>query len=586
MKKHNIYTCILLFIILSLFLQSLNAKTDIMPLSKIQSGMKGYGLSVFKGIKIEKFNVEIIGVLHKSRPRSGLILAKIKGDVVNKAGVIAGMSGSPIYINNKLIGALAFSWTFSKEPIAGITPIEDMLDIFKFPSTKKTLHFEPSPQKKYAHQKINNSSMELIQTPLIFQGVSQQMIDYFTKDLEELNFMPINGSSDGTAYESPKEFKPGAAVGVNLITGDLNVSGIGTVTYVDKNRLLIFGHPMFYSGQTDMPLSHAYIHTVLPSIRTSFKIGSATKIAGRIYQDQLAGLAGNLNEKAKMIPVHISMDYFNQKERYNYNLIRSYFFLPQFLTMAVYRSMEMTGGYWEKNTLDFNFTIKFNNNKKINLANSFSSLRTADSMKGSLMYLFGPLQHLMINKFQEISIDDINIDIKIKKKITIAEINSIQAIKKTYTPGETVKLKVKMTPYKGKSIYKSVSIKLPYNINLPKITLFVTGDQERQFIDYILSPHKYRPHSLEQLIELYNGLAKSTDLAIWTFLKDKSIIAQGDRMENLPASYYSILQNSLESGTHKALFQIKDKIPTKYIIQGSAAISLDIKKDLQYKTKP
>lgn len=554
---------------------------NILTMDEIKPGMKGYGLTVFKGIKIEKFEVEIIATLKNIRPRTGLILARLKSDVTDKAGVIAGMSGSPIYINNKLIGALAFSWAFSKEPIAGITPIEDMLKILSFKTTNHSYNFEPGYHK--ASFKNNDHSVKLIKTPLIFQDASQELISTFRKDLQEMNFVPLSGGGNTSSYEVPKEFKPGAAVGVNLVTGDLNISGIGTVTYVNKDKLLIFGHPMFFSGSSDIPLSHAYIHTVLPSMYVSFKMGSATEIAGRIYQDQLSGLAGTLTEKAKMIPVNINLNYFKQKDNFNYNIIRSYFFLPRFLTMVIYKSVEMTGGWLEKTTLDFTFDIQFNNNKSIKLKNTFASLSTSENIKNSMLYLLSPISHLMVNKFKDVQINNIKIQINIDNKIKIAEIESVKAIRKIYKPGETLKLRVKFKPYKKKIFYKNISIKLPHNLPQRKITLFITSDQERQFIDYMFSPFKYQPQSFKQLINLYNKLAKSTDLSVWTFLKDKSIIAKGDIMENLPASYYSLLQNSLETGMERSLMQIKNKIPVDYIVTGSAAITIEIKKKLHYK---
>lgn len=580
MKRKIIYLLSVIFVMV-VFTCNLNAENqDIMPMDKIRPGMKGYGLTVFDGIKVEKFDVEIISVLKNIRPRSGLILARIKSDTIDKAGVIAGMSGSPVYIDNKLIGALAFSWAFSKEAITGITPIEDMLKVLEHKSTNHSFNFEPG-NKVYANAK-ENKSLELIKTPLFFQGVSQNIIDIFKGELTKMNFIPMSGSGDSSDYEVPEKFQPGSAVGVNLITGDMNLGGIGTVTYIDKEKMLIFGHPMFFSGYSDMPVSHAYIHTVLPSLYVSFKLGSITKITGRVYQDQMAGLACNLNERAKMIPVKIGLDFFDRKDSFNYNIIRSYFHLPVFLSLAVFRSLEMLGARFEKNTLNFTFNIKFNNNKTVTLQNTFSSLSTMDSMANSMVYLLNPISSLLINKFEEVQINGIDVDIKMDNTIKIAEIENVVAMKKVYKPGETLNLKVKLKPYQGKVFYKTISIKLPLNLPERKFVLFVSSDQERQFLDFMLSPGKYRPKSLEHLIELYNSLANSTDMAIWAFLRDKSIIAGDHVMDNLPSSYYFILQNSLETGMQKSLMQIKNKISLNYVVVGEAMLTIDIKKDIEY----
>ena len=236
--KNSLTNIITILIFLSSFTMLLADEKNILTMDEIKPGMKGYGLTVFKGIKVEKFEVEIISILKNIRPRTGLILVRLKSDVTDKAGVIAGMSGSPIYINNKLIGALAFSWAFSKEPIAGITPIEDMLKILSFKTTNHSYNFEPGYHK--ASLKNNDHSVKLIKTPLIFQDASQELISTFKKDLQEMNFVPLSGGGNGSSYEVPNEFKPGSAVGVNLVTGDLNIRGIGTVTYINKDKLLIF----------------------------------------------------------------------------------------------------------------------------------------------------------------------------------------------------------------------------------------------------------------------------------------------------------------------------------------------------------
>jgi len=578
--KHKVINLILIFLLFNI--PHLFAQTNILPLNKIKPGMKGYGLTVFKGIKIEKFDVEIISVLRNIRPNSGLILAKIKNKIIDKTGIIAGMSGSPIYINNKLIGALAFSWSFSKEAIAGITPIEDMLKIFKFSNQKHSFNFEPK-NKEYVWINPRNG-IQTIKTPLVFQGISQQTIDLFYDKLTKMNFLPIAGggiNASPNEYEIPKKFQPGSAVGINLITGDLNLSAIGTVTYVNKNKILIFGHPMFYSGTSDLPLSYAYIHTVLPSLYVSFKIGTSTKVVGRIYQDQLAGCAGILNQMPKLIPVSVGIKFFNQQNTYHYNIIRSYHYLPTFLMLAIFRSMEMIGGWDEKNTLSFNFIIKFNNNKKITLKNTLSALSTRETMVNSMLYLLSPLSYLLENKFENVQINNITANIEISEKIRVAEIKKIIAPKKTFKPGETLKLKVEIKPYKQKSFFKTINIKIPKNLKQKRLIIVVSSDMERQYIDYLLTPIKYQPQSMNHLIHLYNTLAKSTDLSIWAIVRNKSLVINDSVLENLPSSYYYLFQNSLETGAQRNIMQIKNKISLNYVITGASMLPIEIKKELE-----
>ncbi len=573
---------IILFILIFTNFSLFAGEPEILPFDKIRPGMKGYGLTVFKGNKIEKFDVEVIAVLKNKSPKSGIILIKLlKNDVIDKAGVIAGMSGSPVYINNKLIGALSTAFPYSKEPFAGVTPIEDMLKIYELDMDNSSFNFEPDNNRTFAQAGEGSESMQIIKTPLVFHDTSQKMIDTFKGDLKKMNFLPFSSSAGGWDYEVPKKFEPGSAVGVNLITGDLNIGAIGTVTHVDKEKLLIFGHPFFQSGKTDMPLAHAYIHTVIPSLAVSFKMGSITKIRGRVYQDQASGVAGILNKEAKMIPIKVDLDYFNNRDSFNYNIIRSYYYFPLFLNMAISSSLEMLGGDLEKNTIYFTFNIKFNNNKTITLKDTYSSLSTRYSMMASTSYLMSPIINLLSNEFEDVQINNVDIKIKLDNTIKIAEIKKVSANKKQFRPGEKIKLKVKLKPYQGRPFYKSISITLPPNLPEGNFSLFVSSDKERQFIDYMFSGAKYQPQNMEHMIKLYNSLAKLTDLSVWAVLRDKSIIAQDQVMENLPSSYYSILRNSLETGMQRSMMQIKNKIQADYIIVGSAILSIKIKKDLR-----
>ncbi len=576
MKKF-IIPLIVLFLSVNIFAKKYS---DIMPLNKIKPGMKGFGKTVFQGIKIEKFNVEIIGVLKGVRPKSGLILAKISGKTVDKAGVIAGMSGSPIYINNKIIGALAFSWAFSKEPIAGITPIEDMLDIWNM---KKPQHLDSFNMNYfnnlYADSDDKNSNLKPIATPIMISGLSEHSINIFKKDFADFNLIPMLGGSAGNdnSLPVPKKFEPGAAVGVNLISGDLNASGIGTVTYVDKNKILIFGHPMFFAGNIDIPFSYAYIHTVLPSLYVSFKLGQSTKIAGKLYSDQLAGVAGTIGATPSMIPVSVNINFFKNIKQFHYNIIKNYNFLPMFLGMSILKSIEMTGGKGEQNTLLFKYKITFSNGKVISLSDSIASFNSGQSIRNSLMFLFSPISAVLLNQFKTVSISDIKINIKITPKIKIAEIKNIIINKKEYKPGDTVVLNIKIKPFKEKPFYKQLKIKLPFNIKNGKFPVIVSSARERQYIDYLLSPKKYVPQSFDQLIDIINSLANSTDISAWGIIRDKGLLINGQQLNHIPPSYYYMYKNSMETGASRTFVQIAENMPLDYIIVNDAIVNLKIK---------
>ncbi len=584
---------LIIFYFLFIFLSAINIckaginnkDGNILPLSQITPGMEGYGKTVFQGTKIEKFKVKIIGVLKNIRPGTGLILAKIGGNkVIDKAGVIAGMSGSPIYINNKIIGALAFSWAFSKEPIAGITPIEDMLKIFdlKYPTTNINQYYnyynnEDGPSDLKSDNNLYNNLVP-IATPITIDSLSENIIDMFKDDFKKYNLIPMmGGGGSDNSLPVPSKFEPGAAVAVDLVRGDLNLSGIGTVSYVDKNKILIFGHPMFFAGNIDIPFSYAYIHTVLPSLYVSFKLGQATKLAGRLFSDQLTGVAGIIGEKAEMINMDVNLNIFNNKLNYNYEIIKNYKFLPMFIGMSIAKSIEMGGGRLERNTLQFKYDIYFDNGKKITLSNSVASLSVDKSVINSIRFLFGPISSLLINQYKKVNINKIDVKINILKSIKVVTIKDVIVNKKYYKPGDTVIATIELKPWQKKSFFKTIKIKLPYNLKDGMFPLIFSSAQERQFIDFFLSPAKYQPQSFEQLIRLLNSLQPTTKLSVWSILKNRSLVINGEELKNLPSSYYYIYKNSIESSAQKSFVQLIQDYPQDYIIANDKMIKIKIK---------
>ncbi len=563
--ERSIKLCIIILLVFS----KLAPGVDTLPPDKIKPGMKGYGKTVFKGIKIEKFDVEIISVFRNIRPGGDLILAKLSGSVISNAGVIAGMSGSPVYINNKIIGAVAFSWKFSKEPYCLITPIGEMLSML----TNKTY-------KDYEFGMIyENKNIKPVATPLIFQGISPAGIEIFSEELKNYNLIPVAGSGNIEDLDVPDKFEPGSAVAVDLVTGDLKISAIGTVTYTNNGKILLFGHSMFSSGKIDAPFSFAYIHTVMPSILHSFKLGSATKFAGRIYQDTLTGLAGKIGEKPSMLPVKINFNFFDKFKTYNYKIVDNIKLIPMLLSYCTIGAVEKTGAWITGNTLKFNVKIKFNNGKEINISRQIVSSSLPQSIKTLMTYIFTPISDFFWNRFRKIKISKIELNLKVEPDIKFAEIIGAFVTKKEYGPGDKVKVYIKLKPFRKRIETRIIEIKLPSALKEGTYMLFVSDAFTRQLVDSYLSPAKYKPYTFEQLINLYNKMEKSTDLSVWGFKPSYGITLNGEILDSLPSSYVSIFKNSVSTGALPAFFQIESKIPTNYVLTGSKTIIIQIKKN-------
>ena len=304
---------------------ALSAQTALFPLKDLKPGMRGTGRTVFNGSNVEDFNVEILGVLDNIGPKESLILARLSGGPLEHTGVMQGMSGSPVYIDGKLIGAVAMAFPFAKDPIAGIRPIEAMLRT----STAATpLPSSPSPapaipaaraalalNERDLTRRIprpepalgTDARMIDIATPLSFGGFSRATLDTFAPQLRSLGLEPRQGVTSGGKLEpvmgNPADLKPGSMISVQLMAGDLSVGADGTVTHIDGNRIYAFGHRFLDIGSTALPFARAEVLTLLANTNTSFKISSAKEWMGTIYQDRNTAVAGELGKRPPMVPV-------------------------------------------------------------------------------------------------------------------------------------------------------------------------------------------------------------------------------------------------------------------------------------------
>src|SRR5258708_22694176 len=334
-----------------------------MPFSQIRKGMHGYGETVFDGTRLERFDVEITGVLQNIAPGQDLILAKVSGPVIDRGGVIEGMSGSPIYIDGKVIGALAYSWQFAKEAIAGITPIDEMLKIAQVDGGPAGAMIAATPRmsgNEFLQALVEHKTTEKFETmmssltgaspassvggakpiavPLSMSSFSADTLGRFGKYLDPLGFMPVpagaSSTSKTTNTPASKEFAAGDAIGAVLLRGDFNVAATGTVTYIDGDRVYAFGHPFLDMGVVAFPMAKSEIVGVMPSLASSFKFANTGSVVGAFRQDRAVGIMGVMGEKADMIPVDIEVEGSGPAQKYHVDVLRHSQLTPLILAMA------------------------------------------------------------------------------------------------------------------------------------------------------------------------------------------------------------------------------------------------------------
>ena len=555
----------------------------------LKPGMKGYGLTVFKGQKIQKFNVEILGVLKNTRVKGDLILAKLSGGPLAETGVIAGMSGSPVYVSNKIIGAVAFSWSFAKEPIAGITPIHDMLSLFNqslptnsFKGIPNYLNNESENNSSIKIQNFQNQNFVLkrISTPMVVTGVDEKLINVLSLKFNDTEFLPIQGGS--TAFESNLQtnFEPGSAIAIRLVTGDLNISGIGTVTYKKGNKLLIFGHPMFQRGYFHYPIAPANIITIFPGYQLSFKIGSAGPIVGQTVQDRQYAVSCEVGPKPTMLPVHITQNYGDNVYTYSYKIINDYLYTQRFLTTCIVSAITHDKSPREKNSFYISAKISLNDGKQLILSNLYSELTTLINVYDAISDLTMPIQKLILNPFKSVEITNIDITIQQSDKIHIAEIKNFKLLNrgKIY-PGDTLNMKIFLQPYQKSIITTNIQIKLPASIKPGMLTLFLSSAKEEKMTDTFFAPDRFNPQTYDQLLNFFQDQDRNNEFVLWGLAKSPGLYIKGEKFPDLPQSKFKILQQSNEDSESVMAVKFKKKITTPYVLYNYKKLNIKISKN-------
>ena len=374
----NRFTLLLSTILIALvaniaFAQAPPKAPELFPLEDLRPGMKGTARTVFSGSETEEFGVEILGVLPGfPGPRQSAIIARLSGGNVEKTGVFAGMSGSPVYIDGKIVGAIAFSFPFSKEPIAGITPIKQMVELFNMgseglkPKEPRVVSFsqlagtdwKPNlPKPAVSSVKLMTAApfnlplqlwgqqMSPIATPLVFSGISQETLSAFTPQLIESGMLPVAGVGGAAAITPLAEvngntFPAGSSISVQLVRGDYSLAAAGTVTMRDGDRIYAFGHPFLSLGASDMPMSESSVVTVISNMNNSFKLAVPGRMVGSISQDRASGIYGLLRQAPKMIPVKVNLHTSRDKtDTYNYELANDSFLTPLLLNITLFNTI-------------------------------------------------------------------------------------------------------------------------------------------------------------------------------------------------------------------------------------------------------
>jgi hypothetical protein len=528
--------------------------------------MHGTGRTVFAGNRIDEFQVEILGVLANIGPKESLIIARLSGGPLEHTGVMQGMSGSPVYMDGKLVGAVAMAFPFSKDPIAGIRPIEDMIRSSGPPSGTALAGTAPRPRLSASQPRIaladrdltrvfsrtpsalqGESRMTDIATPISFGGFTSATLDAFAPQLRALGLEPRQGITAGSDIEpgmgNPADLKPGSMISVQLMSGDMGVGADGTVTYIDGGRVYAFGHRFLDVGSTAIPFARAEVITLLPNVNTSFKVSTAREWMGTIFEDRNTAVSGELGKRPEMVPVSLAVSRGSKPvESYRMQMVNDPLLSPLLLQMAVFSVIDRTERTLGASSFHITGEIEFQNAPAaIKLDNMFA----ADNGTANLVSLNAavPAAYVLQGGFSSLKLKKIAINFEAFDQKKQLNIDSVAVSRREAHPGDDIQLHVFLTGADGAEVTKTAVYHVPAGAP-PGMLYFTVSDGTTANLSDFHQILTATPRSPGQLIDTVNGLHPNTRAYVRVWRADPGFELEGADLPAPPASVALILEGS------------------------------------------
>jgi len=514
---------------------------NIYPLRDVRAGQHAIGKTVFQGNKIEEFQVEILGVLENVGPRQSIILARLSGGPLAETGVMQGMSGSPVYMDGRLVGAVALAFNFSKAPIAGIRPIEEMLAVGD--------SNQPPAAAKVASNKASSvdplgSKLVDIATPVSFSGFTAGTLDQFAPQLKKLGLEPRQGVSSGGKLPpkmgAPSSLRPGDMIAVELLSGDMSIGAEGTVTAVDGKSIYAFGHQFMSVGNTELPFARAEVLTLLPNLNSSFKIATPLEWMGAITQDRSTSIYGELGRKADTIPMTITVkDGRRAPLAYHMQMIQDRVLSPYIVQTAVYSAMDATERTLGLASYSLRGGVEFvNGAPPLKLDNTYAGDFNVPLQAST--GVTSPLSSILGAGFDALKIKSINLEIEASERKRFLQVDQVSASPKQVHPGGTVELSVTLTGENGLEVQKSVRYRVPVGAPAGVLSFTVSDGSMSNALDYQQMGSEALK-SATQLVSFLNNLRPNTNAYVRVWRTDPAFQVQGQDLPDPPPSVGLIL---------------------------------------------
>ncbi|HEX8289995.1 MAG TPA: SpoIVB peptidase S55 domain-containing protein [Pyrinomonadaceae bacterium] len=589
-----------------------NSKAQFFPLSELKEGMKGTARTVFRGSEPEDFQVEILGIVPGAiGPHQDMIVGRISGGSADRTSVFAGMSGSPVYINGRLVGAISYSFPFSKEPICGITPIEQMLSIFEQNQKAKSKPQEPravsfaelaattwkpdfpknatvassllsgaSPNSALAS--IAGQSFQPIATPIAFSGFSQETLNLFAPQLLQVGLIPVSavgGAARITPMKKADEttLVGGDSVSMQLTRGDYSLAAAGTVTYRDGEKIYAFGHPFLSLGSSDLPMSESSVVTVIPNVNNSFKLAVPDAMVGSMTQDRATGVFGKLGQAPKMIPVQIDLETSRgQTETLNFEVAKDDFLTPLLLNISIYNAIVAQERGMGDSMISLSGEINIKNQQPVKLENRFAGMQASQY---AALSVAAPVNTLLRSRFDDLEISGIKLNLSSDDGRRTANLERISLDRTEVRAGETFEVQAFVRTDSGKVFAQKIPVKIPADTPTGTLTIAIGDGMAIQQNSALL---QFVPKDLSELISVINKVKKADRLYVQTYRTTNGAVIGASELPNLPPSVMATLNNDRTAGGFKPTVQTvvteQPIAPADFIVSGQQTLTIEVVK--------
>jgi hypothetical protein len=596
MGKAVLSLAALLCLTLSAWVTAESRPTETIPLDQIHAGMKGTALTVFQGVKPESMGVEVLGVLHNvNGPKGNIILVRLLGAKPEYTGVVAGMSGSPVYLDGKLAGALAFRiGEFSKEPIAGVTPIAEMLEINEFDrrpsedpapavtntSGGTTRTSAPAEGGSLPAQSFANY-LKPIETPLVFSGFSEETLRRYGSEFAAAGIVPVMGVGSASDSKQPEPIEPGSAVSAVLVRGDMDIAATCTVTYVDATHLLACGHPLLQFGRIDLPMNKATVLATLPSSYNAFKIVNTTESAGSFVQDRHSGILGVLGQEPTMIPVTLTVHGGPAPKVFHYQILNNARLSPIAMMATIFNALHGTNAYGDNITYRMNGVFNVKGYPDVSLHNMFAPQDNGQPAAAMAAAAIGErFGRIYDNPLDTPDVEGVNIDFDLVRERRSARLEACRTDVTEARPGDKITVETVLLPYRGERFVRRIPIRIPTSASKGTLRILVsdgaTLDRMRRGL-----PMMHRELGLAPTIALLNKERANNRVYVSLFESDPEAMVADKVMPTLPLSVMNVMENM--RGTQDMVVLNESSVneaatePLDYVVSGAQVLTINIK---------